>query len=139
MQRIFFYGLFMDADLLRGMGLHPTVTGPASLPGYQIRIGNRATLIPGSGSTAYGMLIELPDDEANALYSAPDVSDYLPEEVDAVLLSDHTSVSCLCYNLSLDNLGTTVNTQYAEQLSALALRLGFPPDYATDIGRQRDA
>lgn len=129
----------MDAGLLREKGLHPTLTGPAQLPGYQIHIGNRASLIPGPRSTSYGMLIRLPDEEAATLYSAPDVSDYRPDNVNAVLLSDGTVQKALCYNLPQDQLGAGTNSEYAERLSALVLELGFPPAYASEITRQRDA
>lgn len=139
MSCIFFYGLFMDLSLLREMGLHPRLVGPAELPGYQIYIGNRASLIPSPQSTSYGMLMNLPDEEATTLYSAPDVSDYYPESVNAVLLSDRTIQTSLCYNLPANRLGAGVNTEYAERLSALVLELGFPPDYANEITRRGHA
>lgn len=139
MSCIFFYGLFMDPSLLREKGLHPTLVGPAELPGYQIHIGNRASLIPSPKSTVFGMLIDLPDEEATTLYSAPDVSDYCPDKVSAVLLNDRTIESSLCYNLPADKLGDGTNAEYAEQLSALVLELGFPPAYASEITSRGDA
>jgi hypothetical protein len=129
----------MDLSLLREMGLHPTLVGPAELPGYQIYIGNRASLIPSPPSTSYGMLIDLPDEEATTLYSAPDVSDYHPESVKVILLNDRTIQTSLCYNLPTNKLGAGMNTEYAERLSALVLELGFPPDYASEITRRGDA
>ncbi len=139
MSRIFFYGLFMDPSLLRGKGLHPTLVGPAELPGYRLHIGNRASLVPSPDATVYGMLIELPDEEATALYSAPDVRDYAPDQVNAVLLSDRSVQPSLCYNLPADKLGDGTNAAYAEQLSALVLELGFPPAYANAITGRGDA
>ncbi len=139
MSCIFFYGLFMDTDLLRDNGLRPTLVGPAGLPGYQIHIGNRASLIPSPQSTSYGMLIDLPDEEALMLYSAPDVSDYRPDSVDAILLKDRTIRTSLCYNLPADRLGAGRNAEYAEQLSTLVLKLGFSPAYASQITRRGDA
>lgn len=133
MNRIFFYGLFMDASQLREKGLHPTLIGPAELPGYQIHIGNRASLIPNPQSTSYGMLIDLPNEEATTLYSAPDVSDYCPDGVSAILLNDRTVQTSLCYNLPPDKLGAGTNPEYAERLAALVLELGFPPAYASEI------
>jgi hypothetical protein len=132
-KRIFFYGLFMDASLLIKKGLQPKLIGPAELPGYQIQIGNRASLIQRPESTAYGMLIELSDEDATSLYSAPDVSDYYPDKVDVVLLSDRSTLASRCYNLPPDKLGAGTNTEYANQLSALVLQLGFPPSYASEI------
>ena len=129
----------MDTDLLRDNGLHPTLVGPAELPGYQIHIGNRASLIPSPQSTSYGMLIHLPDEEAHTLYSAPDVSDYRPDSVDAILLKDRTVRTSLCYNLPTARLGAGRNAEYAEQLSTLVLKLGFSPAYASQITRRGDA
>ena len=139
MSCIFFYGLFMDATVLREKGLHPTLVGPAELPGYQIHIGNRASLIPNPRSTSYGMLIDLPDEEAIALYSAPDVSDYCPENVNAVLLNDRTIQPSLCYNLPAAKFGAGMNSEYAERLSVLVLELGLPSAYANDITKCGDA
>lgn len=139
MSRVFFYGLFMDASLLRGLGLQPTPIGPAELPGYQIHIGHRASLIPNPQSTSYGMLIDLPDEEVTTLYSAPDMSDYCPEIVNAILLNDRTTQTSLCYNLPPEKPGAGVNFEYAKKLSALVLELGFSPAYASEIDRHGDA
>jgi hypothetical protein len=138
MSCIFFYGLFMDADLLREKGLHPKLVGAAELPGYQMHVGNRATLIPKSQSTSYGMLIDLAEEDALALYSAPDVRDYRPEKVNAILLHDRTIQPSLCYNLPADKLDGGINPEYATRLSALILRLGFPSAYASEITRRSD-
>lgn len=138
MNPIFFYGLFMDPSLLAAKGLHPTLVGPAELPGYQIYIGNRASLIASRNSTSYGMLIGLPDKEVATLYSAPDVSDYRPDHVNAILLKDRTIQTSLCYNLPAGKLGVGMNAEYAEQLSALVLELGFPSAYAREITRRGD-
>ena len=129
----------MDVSLLREKELHPKVIGPAELPGYQIVIGNRATLISSRESTSYGMLIDLPEAEATALYSAPDVSDYRPEKINALLLSDRTIHPSVCYNLPANALGAGINSEYARKLSALVLKLDFPPPYACEIIKSRDA
>ena len=41
---VFFYGLFMDEELLRGKGLNPKNAEPASVDGLALRIGQRAAL-----------------------------------------------------------------------------------------------
>jgi len=43
---IFLYGLFMDMDVLQQRGLDPSHPQVASLDGYDIVIGDRATLVP---------------------------------------------------------------------------------------------
>jgi hypothetical protein len=67
------------------------------------------------------------------------VSDYYADKVNAVLLNDRTIQTSLCYNLPADKLGDGTNAEYAEQLSALVLELGFPPAYASEITSRGDA
>jgi hypothetical protein len=45
MKSVFFYGLFMDPDLLKDKGLNPGASEPAQLAGYGLKIGARATLV----------------------------------------------------------------------------------------------
>ena len=133
MRTIFFYGLFMDVNLLEDMGFDPEVVGPAELQDYRICIGNKATLVADAGSCSYGMVMRLPEDQASALYAAPGVADYVPEEVDVVLLSTRDVLKAWCYNLPPDKVGGGVNTEYAEKLSRLLLDLGFPSGYAQEV------
>lgn len=135
MSSIFFYGLFMDTALLQEMGLGASVAVPAKLQGYKIHIGKRATLIQEPGCTSYGMLIELPDDEATTLYSAPDVCDYVPESVIAVRLNDGATQGALCYNLPADKRVEGFDAAYAQKLSNLLIRLEFPESYARELIR----
>ena len=137
--RYFFYGLFMDADLLKEMGFHPIAIGPAKLPDYQVSIGERATLVPSPGSTSYGVVMELPATEATALYSKSAVSDYRAVTVNAILMSDGSIQQSLCYNLPPNMLGCGTNIEYAEKLSELVLKLGFSLEYANEITDRRDA
>ena len=43
-ESVFFYGLFMDADVLRQKGVDPRGFRLARVEGYGLRIGERATL-----------------------------------------------------------------------------------------------
>ena len=43
---VFLYGLFMDMDVLQQRGFAPSHPQVASLDGYDIVIGDRATLVP---------------------------------------------------------------------------------------------
>ena len=58
----------MDRTLLTEKGLHPEIIGPAVLPEYRIHIGERATLLRSASSRAYGIVMELADQEVSALY-----------------------------------------------------------------------
>jgi Gamma-glutamyl cyclotransferase, AIG2-like len=93
----FFYGLFMDADLLREMGATPFDPRPAFVDGFALRIGQRATLVALAGARAYGMVIALTRPELERLYAAPGLEQYRPEAVLAQLLAG-TAVPALCYN-----------------------------------------
>ena len=123
----------MDAELLEGMGFHPELVGTAKLPDFQIAIGNKATLIPNHGSSCYGVVMDLPDNEASALYSIREVRDYEPELVNPVLLHNKSIQPASCYILAAENIGAGTNKEYAERLSALVLKLGFPEAYAHEI------
>lgn len=115
------------------MGFRPKKLGISKIADYKIQIGERATLTPAPGRTSYGVLLDLTEEEATALYSRPEVNDYQPEAVEAVLLSDNSRHSALCYVLPKEKLGAATNTEYVCKLSALASELGFPSDYLQDI------
>lgn len=133
--RIFFYGLYMDASLLEEIGLQPSMVGLAKLDDFELRIGDRATLVPAPGRSTYGVLLDLSPEDAEALYSRPEVSDYQPEVVDAILLSDTSKYSAVCYVLPEDDLSTEANVDYARKLAALVVKLGVPSEYAQEILR----
>src|SRR5262249_5931502 len=56
---VFFYGLFMDEDALRAKGLEPRDADRASVEGFELRIGERAALVPKPDSTVHGLVISL--------------------------------------------------------------------------------
>ena len=51
---VFFYGLFMDEELLRGKGLEPEGGEIAAIDGFALRIGQRAALVPTPDAKVYG-------------------------------------------------------------------------------------
>lgn len=126
---IFFYGLFMDVDLLRSKGSVPFDPRRASVSGFALRIGQRATLVPDAKGRAYGMLMELRHDEIDRLYADPSVQMYRPEAVIAEL-EDGSRVAALCFNLTSAPGPDERNDDYAAKLRELATRLQLPQDYA---------
>jgi len=133
MSRIFFYGLFMDRSLLAEKGLYPVVVGPVVLPDYRIHIGERATLPRSASSRAYGIVMELDDEEARALYSEPGVREYVRERVRVELLDTGEAVEADCYNLPRESGLAGTNPAYATELSRLVDALGFDPAYVEEI------
>src|SRR5919201_2321986 len=77
----FFYGLFMDLDILREGGVAPVNPRRAYVDNFELRIGQRAMLLPSSGARAYGMLFALTHSELEQLYAAPGPEQYRPEAV----------------------------------------------------------
>lgn len=131
----FFYGLFMDARILRDRGVAPENPRPAMVEGFALRIGERATLIPSPSDRAYGMVMAVTRGELERLYSAPGLEPYRPEAVLALCLEKGGAVAALCYNLLVPPRGDERNLDYALQLQRLLRDLGFPADYAAAVTR----
>lgn len=129
---VFFYGLFMDADLLRAKNVSPKNIRSASVTDFALRIGQRATLLPAEGARSYGILMELEHAEIDTLYSEPSVSAYRPEAVIAEL-ADGSVVPALCFNLVVPPAPTEANADYAAKLHLLARRLALPNEYVERI------
>lgn len=125
---VFFYGLFMDAELLRSKGAHPENVRMAAVPGFELRIGQRATLIRNTGSSAWGMLMQLIHAEIEQLYSEPSVQAYRAEAV-LVQVSDGSFLPALCFNLVNSPAPEEKNPEYAANLKQLAIRLKLPAAY----------
>jgi len=129
---VFFYGLFMDAELLHSKGAHPMHPRPACVPGFALRIGQRATLMPNAESSAYGIIMELSHDDIERMYSEASVRAYRPEAVLAQL-ADGSCIPALCFNLVVLPAPEEANADYAMKLRELARRLKLPPGYIEGI------
>ena len=129
---VFFYGLFMDEDLLRSKGVMQAKLRSASLKGYQLHIGDRATLIPARSENVFGLVASLSHAELEQLYSEPSVQAYKPEAV-LVHLLDGEDLPALCFNLPEPPSTDERNTEYASKLRILARRLNFPEEYIASI------
>ena len=130
---VFFYGLFMDSDVLGESQVAAENPRRAYVAGYALRIGRRATLVPASGERVYGMVFALTQNELERLYTAPGLEQYRPEAVVAHLL-ERESLPALCYNLREAPGPGETNTNYAARLRATLSRLDFPPEYVAAIG-----
>ena len=129
--RVFFYGLFMDESLLETKGIKPVTVGTGFVDGYELRIGERATLIRVDSGRAYGVMMEIEAGEAAELYAEDSVADYVTESV-MVKLMGGEKVEARCYNLPLDKV-TGTNKKYAVSLLELATQLGFLESYLGQI------
>lgn len=131
MKPVFFYGLFMDEDLLKAKGLNPAASKIAHVAGYALRIGERATLIQSNQEQAYGTVITLSEEELAILYGDESVKDYFPEEV-TVTDTNGTTLVAVSYVLPIEKLSGQ-NREYAKSLATIARKIGLPEEYVTQI------
>jgi len=129
---VFFYGLFMDQELLRSKGLEPQNSEIASVSGLALRIGQRAALVPDERGKVYGIVMSLTLDEVEHLYSDPTVQAYRPQAVLARLASGG-QVAALCYNLREPPLPSERNPDYAAKLRVVAEKVGLPGEYVEQL------
>jgi hypothetical protein len=129
---VFFYGLFMDRQLLEGKGIRPEDVRLAAVPGFGLRLGARAALAPAPGAEVHGVLMKLSHADLEKLYSEPSVQAYRPEPVLAVARNG-AAVAALCYNLPEPPAPDERNAEYAAKLRALAQRIGLPSEYVSSI------
>ena len=129
---VFFYGLFMDKDTLESKGVRPVDIRSAALPGFALRIGAQAALIPALAGRVHGLLMKLSHGDIDRLYAEPTMRAYRPEPVLA-LLHNGASIPALCYNLPQAPTRDERNAEYAAKLHSLTQRLGLPSDYVASI------
>jgi hypothetical protein len=128
----FFYGLFMDREILRKAGVEPNNPRRAYVEGFALRIGQRATLVPSAGGRAYGMLFALTHAELDRLYAAQGLEQYHPEAILAQPLVG-APLPALCYNLREAPQPHERDSEYAARLQRALRELDFPAEYVASI------
>jgi hypothetical protein len=127
---VFFYGSYMNFDVLREVGLVPEQWEVARLSGFDIRIQPRANLIRSEKDCVYGIAATASHAELGRLYDhARDVLGeiYLPE---AVMVQHASGVwrPCLCY-ICPDMAPRTAESAYVERIIRPARDFGIPAWY----------
>ncbi len=95
------------------------------MEGFELRLGERATLVPAKDGRVYGMVMRLTHAEIDQLYSEPSVAAYRPEPVVAKL-DDDAAEPALCFNLPTPTDQVSGDPQYAAALQAVARKMGLP-------------
>ena len=131
-RQAFFYGLYMDPEILESHGIAPGEGRRARVDGHALRIGERATLVPGDDAHAYGMAYALDAAQLQALYSASGLEAYAPTVVE-VHYEDGTSAAAECWVLTPAPDTFAANPDYARKLRETLARLKFPADYVAAI------
>ncbi len=121
---VFFYGLYMDPDILNQKAVEPRNPRLGMVTDYVLRIGNKATLIRAGGESAYGLVYSLTHDEVYLLYWGSGLAEY---RVKAVLVQiDGKDVVAMTCNLLNAPERDESNMEYAGKLKLAMTRLGVP-------------
>ena len=124
MTDVFFYGLFMDDQVLRAKGVLPRSPRKASVAGYRLTIGRRAALATDPASRAVGMVFALEEGEIASLYAEPGLAEYRPQAILADF-EDGTSSQVTTFNLADPAAAGPYDPDYAARLGAVLERLGL--------------
>lgn len=127
----FFYGLYMDSDLLVKSGYNPTHPQLACLDGFRIDLRGPIKLIPDSGKSAWGMVFTLPEADLHAMYSGPNTRDYQPCTMMAKT-PDGSVVRVRCYNRD-PIAGAEFNREYLDKLIVVARKANLPEEYIREL------
>jgi hypothetical protein len=127
---VFFYGSYMNFDVLREASYVPGRWEPARLRGFDIVIRPRANLARDDRHSVYGILATATHSELARLYThARDVlgETYLPEAVLAETL-DGKWRAALCY-VAPDMAPRPAASDYIDRIVEPARKFGFPEWY----------
>lgn len=148
---VFFYGLYMDADLLADKQVTANNPRLAIVRDYRLRLGNMATLLRAPGSLCIGMLYSITHADIHRLYWGAGLDAYAAEAVEANVVDDRIKQfdalrdidqlyqrideysversAALCCNLIVPPAEDESNSTYQEKLLMLMQRLRIPlPD-----------
>jgi len=134
---VFFYGLYMDPEVLRAQGIDPGAGRRAHVDGFALRIGARATLVPSAGGCVHGMVYALGRDDVRILYEQSDLEEYRPEGALA-WIDDESPHPVLVFRTARAPAAHERNDDYARRLQDVLARLGFPRPYIESIANTAD-
>lgn len=131
---VFFYGSYINFDVLKEVGLVPGEWEVARLPGFDLRIAPRANLIRSERDTVWGINATATHGELERLYThAKSVlgETYLPEAV-VTSTTDGRLRPVMTY-ICPDMIARAAEGAYVERIAAPARKLGFPRWYVERI------
>ena len=131
---VFFYGSYMNFNVLKEVELIPERSEPARLSGFDLRIQPRANLVRSDQHCVFGVLTTAAHRELARLYThAKDVLGevYLPEAVMVETLEGKWRAA-LCY-ISSSMQPQPAADDYIDRIVAPARQFGFPEWYIQRI------
>jgi AIG2-like family len=131
--KIFFYGSFMDLEILRTLGVVPQTFENAELKNWRITFSPMATLVRSERDSVYGAIAELSRTEVRKLYSRDDLKHYKPVDI-SVSTKRSKSVPAQVY-ISEPQMGQKPSVEYLQRVIRAAESLGFPSVYLEKLRR----
>jgi hypothetical protein len=127
----FFYGLYMDVELLRSLGTNPQEPTLARLPGYRLELRGAVKALPQPGKSVWGVISKLTGRELDSLYSSPATRAYRPVPLVAITIAG-LEVPVTCYNQPVDP-SAALNATYLDKLLGVCRKIGLPADYVAEL------
>jgi len=124
LNNVFFYGLYMDEEILKSKGVKPRNKRRAIADGYALRLGNMATLLKKENATAYGMVYSLTHEEMDILYKNSGLTQYVNEAL-MVELEDKSNIVTLCSVLLDEPKADERNDEYYQKLVSCMKKYGL--------------
>ena len=124
---VFFYGSYINFDVLREVDLVPEQWHVARLDGFDIRIRPRANLVRSDQHCVYGIVASGTHEQLRRLYSQNWVGTYLPEPV-LVETLDGQWRAALCY-IAPAGESRPASNDYIDRIVGPAREYGFPGWY----------
>lgn len=122
---VFFYGLYMDEEILKSKNVEPRNRRIGIVNGYELRIGKMATLLRKDKAKTYGLTYSLTHNEIDILYKKSGLTDYVTEAL-MVELNDGSSIATLCCNLLDPPTDDEKNDEYYQKLIQCMESYGLP-------------
>jgi len=122
---VFFYGLYMDPEILKSKDVDPRNPRIGFAEGYQLRLGNMATLLRDKEAKAYGVVYSLTHEEVALLYAKSGLDMYVSESL-LVTLDSGECIPTLCCNLLTPPEESESNEEYMAKLLQCMERLNVP-------------
>ncbi len=138
--RTFFYGSYINSEVLKQLNFTAIEPETAKLYGYDIVIKPIANLIKSDGGCVYGILASSTHSELNRLYSLTKEIfgvEYLPEPV-LVETINGKFVPALCY-ICPEIKEVQATNEYVDKIFHPAKKSGFPQWYLNKLNSFRPA
>lgn len=125
LHKVFFYGLYMDEEILKSKGVEPRERQAVCARGYKLRVGKLATLLRDENSEAYGLVYSLTYEEIDKLYKDSGLTQYIAETV-LVETENKEELVALCCILLEPPKTDESNIDYFESLIKCMKKYNLP-------------